>query len=73
MDKSLDETKTYLAGKYLGQAGIHSIGISRKENGIRVYLEQSAADEQSRVLKEIEAEATPYKIIIVQSNKPTAY
>jgi len=73
MDKSLDETREYLIGKYLGKAGIHSIGMSRRENGIRIYLKPSADAEQSQVLQEIETEAAPYKIIVVESNTPMAY
>lgn len=71
MDKTLDEIKEALSDKYLGQAGIHGIGLSRTENAIRVYLQESPDEEQQRVLKGVETDASPYKIIVVPSVRPS--
>lgn len=68
MTKSLDEVKTYVADKYLGQAGIHAFGVNHSENAIRVYVKGETDDERERVLKQLEAEAAPYKIITVESD-----
>jgi hypothetical protein len=69
MSKSLDETKEFLADKYLGKAGIHSVGLSRAENAIRIYIEEDADDEH--VMTEIEAEAAPYPVITIRTPRPT--
>ncbi len=71
MGKSLDELKEQLSNKYLGKAGIHGIGISRLHDAIRVYLQPEAGDEQENILKEIEKEVAPFKVLPVKSNRPT--
>jgi hypothetical protein len=69
MDKSLEETKEHLSGKYLGKAGIHSLGISRAENAVRVYMQDDDNEELEGVLKDIEREAAPYKIVTIKSDR----
>jgi hypothetical protein len=68
MDKSLDEIKQQLSGKYLGRAGIHSVGISRADNVIRLYARPDDDDALDTVLQEIKAEAAPYDIEVIKSD-----
>jgi hypothetical protein len=67
--RSLEEVKEYLSGKYLGKSGIHSVGISRTDNAVRVYVETDSDDKLEGILKEIEKEAAPYKIIPIKSRR----
>jgi hypothetical protein len=67
--RSLDEAKGQIASKFLGKAGIHSIGISRAENAIRVYLDATDKETLKAVWPEIEQEAAPYKVIAIQSDR----
>ncbi|MDX6444295.1 MAG: hypothetical protein QOH71_1369 [Blastocatellia bacterium] len=69
MGRTLDEVRELLSTKYLGKAGIHSVGISRAENAVRVYVQPEAEDELKGVLKEIEREAAPYKVVPVKSDR----
>jgi hypothetical protein len=69
--RTLDEVKELLSTKYLGRAGIHSLGISRAQNAVHVYVQPEAEDELEDVLKEIEREAAPYKIVPVKSGRPS--
>ena len=69
MTKSLENIKQLVTRKYLGKGGIHSVGISRSQNAVRVYLEPAASDEQSKILEEIEKEVSPYKIVPIKSNR----
>ena len=69
MTKSLDEVKKQLSSKFLGKAGIHSVGISRVENAVRVYVESEAEETLKDVLSEIEKEAAPYKVVPIQSDR----
>lgn len=71
MTKSLDDIKQLVASKYLGKGGIHSVGISRSENTVRVYLEPEPNDQQTKILQEIEKEASPYKIVPIKSGRPS--
>ncbi len=70
MDKSLDEVKQHLSEKYLGRAGIHSLGISRANNAVRLYAHPDEDDALEAVLKEIETEAAPYNIEVIKSQRP---
>lgn len=69
MSKSLDEVKKHVSRKYLGRAGIHSVGISRAENALRVYVDAEAEDALKDVLSEIEKEAAPFKIVPIKSDR----
>ncbi len=69
MSKSLDEVKEHVSMKYLGKAGIHSVGISRAENALRVYVDSEAEDALNDVLSEIEREAAPFKIVPIKSDR----
>jgi hypothetical protein len=69
VSKSLDEVKNDVSLKYLGRAGIHSVGISRAENALRVYVDPEAEDALKDVLSEIEKEAAPFKIVPIKSDR----
>lgn len=69
MSKSLDEVKKHVSRKYLGKAGIHSVGVSRAENALRVYIDSEAEDVLTHLLTEIEKEAAPFKIIPIRSDR----
>ncbi len=71
MTKSLEEVKEHLSAKYLGRAGIHSVGISRIEGTVRVYVQPEADDELEQILEEIERDAAPYKIVSIKSDRPS--
>ena len=69
MSKSLDEVKEHVSMKYVGKAGIHSVGVSRAENALRVYVDSEAEDALNDVLSEIEREAAPFKIVPIKSDR----
>lgn len=69
MSKSLDEVKKLVSTKYLGRAGIHSVGVSRSENALRVYIDSDAEDALTPVLTEIEKEAAPFKVVPIRSDR----
>jgi len=71
VSESLDEIKKRVAAKFLGKSGIHSIGISRAENSVRVYLEPESDNEVEEVLEQIRAEAAPYKVVHIASERPS--
>jgi hypothetical protein len=70
MNESLDELKRRLRTKYMGKAGIHGLGIDRSKDALRIYHEPSSDPEQERMLKEIEKEARPYKVIRIKEEPP---
>jgi hypothetical protein len=71
MSESLDEVKRRIARKYLGKAGIHGVGIRRAQNALNVYAKADASPDQQQLLKEIEREAAPYKVIVTQEERPS--
>jgi len=71
MSESLDEVKQRITRKYLGKAGIHGIGIRRSQNALNVYADADSSLDQQQLLKEIEREAAPYKVIVTQEERPS--
>jgi len=70
MSESLDELKRRLRSKYIGKAGIHGLGIDRSQDALRIYHKPSSDPRQEKLLKEIEKEARPYKVIRVKEEPP---
>jgi hypothetical protein len=73
MAHTLDDVKVIISGKYLGRAGIHGVGVRRSQDALMVYLHSGDPAEQARVLREIEAEAAPYRVVAVTEEGPVAY
>ena len=70
MERTLDVVKAAVSEKYLGRAGIHGIGIRRRQNALTVYLHAADSAEQAALLREIEAEAVPYHVLAVTEEQP---
>lgn len=68
--ETLENLKKRLRRKYLGEAGIHGLGIDYSQNALRVYYEPLPDPEQEKLLKEIEKEAYPYRIIAISGEPP---
>jgi hypothetical protein len=53
---TLEDVKTGVSDKYLGQHGIHAVGLSRKFNAVTIHYDPSPTPAQKALLKKIEAE-----------------
>jgi hypothetical protein len=73
MARSIEDVKASVSGKYLGRSGIHGIGIRRSQNTLMVYLHAGDEGEQSRLLQEIEAEASPYRVVSQVEERPVLH
>jgi hypothetical protein len=71
MFDSIESVKNRVRKAFLGKAGIHGIGLSRAEKAIRVYLTRQAGAEQGEVLAQLRISAEPYRIIVVEEEKPS--
>jgi hypothetical protein len=69
--KSIGTYKTKLSQEYLGKAGIHGISIRKSENAIYVYVSGSASTQQQKLIKKMEKEAAPYKVVTVREGRPS--
>ncbi len=65
MSDLLAETKRRLASRYLGRAGIHGFGLRRSEGAVCVYFEPLDGKEQEDLLREIERETAPLRLIVI--------
>lgn len=70
MGKSLNEVKRQLSRKYLGKSGIHGIGTRPAEQAISVYLKPCPANEREELREELEKEAAPFKVILIEDQPP---
>ncbi len=73
MERTLEAVKAAVSGKYLGRAGIHGIGMRRSQNALMVYLHAGDQGEQARLLREIEAEAEPYRVVAIAEEQPVLH
>lgn len=73
MARTLDDVKSSVSGKYLGRAGIHGVGVRRAQGALMVYVHSSDPGEQARVIREIEAEAAPFAVVVVNEEGPVAH
>lgn len=72
MSDPLLETKRRLSARYLGREGIHGFGVRRSEGAVCVYLEPRSGGEQEALLREIEREAAPVRLVAVREERPRA-
>lgn len=56
--------------KYLGKAGIHAIGCRSSLNALCVYLAPGSAHEHREILRALEEEAAPFKVLVVEEEPP---
>ncbi|HEX6901870.1 MAG TPA: hypothetical protein VF789_19270 [Thermoanaerobaculia bacterium] len=70
MSDPLLETKRRLSSRYLGQEGIHGFDLRQSEGAVCVYLEPRPGREQEDLLREIEREAAPFRLIAVREERP---
>jgi len=68
-EAKLDQLQELITGKYLGQAGIHGVGIRRKKSAIVLYVEPGAAEEHKRTLTKIKEEVEPLNLMIVEEER----
>ncbi len=68
--ESLDEVRKRISRKYLGKAGIHGVGIRRKQQAICLYLSITADSRQKELLEKIQRETTPYKVLQIEEEQP---
>lgn len=67
MAETLEQVKNRVSKKYLGKAGIHSVGLRRSQGTITVYYAPSAEEAQSQVLEKLSEEARPFKVLALQA------
>lgn len=73
MPETLDEVKERLKRNYLGKAQIHGLGLSRKQQTIKVYASSGGDPEQTVVLEEIQKAAKPFKVIVIWEDRPEVH
>ena len=70
MPDSIDEVKDRLRECYLGQCGIHAVGVSRAKQAIRVYVSPQTEADQSNMLEQMRESAKPFPVIVIREERP---
>jgi hypothetical protein len=72
MAASLDEAKKNLRRCYLGQAGIHGVGLKRSQNAVILYITTGYKDSPDfqAILKSIIQEVSPFKVVQIEEDLP---
>ena len=66
---SLETAKNKIRRKYLGEAGIHAIGVRRSEQALCLYVTSETDPELQKLLKCIEEEIFPYHVLAVEDEQ----
>ena len=71
MADSIEDVKQRLSRLYLGKAGVHGIGFSRAQNVLRLYVHPEPGADREALLAAVTKEAGPYKIVLVEEERPS--
>ena len=67
---TLKDVKAKVRQTFLGKDGIHGVGIRESESALCLYVDSDAPVEGTETLKAIEAEALPFKVIVIKEGRP---
>ena len=67
---ALVEVKKQIRKKYVGQAGIHGVGIRSKENVVRLYANKDRGDQQEHLIGSIRREIAPFVLDVIFDEAP---
>lgn len=71
MDDPLLEVKRRLSTRHLGRQGVHGFGLHRSEREVVVYLSPGGpGDDQESLVRELEREAAPFRLVVVYEPPP---
>jgi hypothetical protein len=65
---NLETAKRRIARDFVGQAGIHAVGMSRAEGAVKIYVD-GHAPELEGVVSSIRAAIDPVPVIVVRSER----
>jgi hypothetical protein len=63
---TLETMKNKVRRKYLGEAGIHAIGVRRAQQALCLYVESETNPELQTLLGQIEKEISPYHVLAIE-------
>jgi hypothetical protein len=69
---TLETAKNKLRRKYLGEAGIHAIGVRRAEGVVCLYVDSESDPELQPLLKSIAKEISPYHVRTIEEDSAFA-
>ena len=73
MTDELRGMKDRLARRFLGRAGVHGLGVRRRENVICVYADAEDTEALRVVLAEIQKEAAPFRVLVIREPPPVTH
>jgi hypothetical protein len=63
---TLETAKKKVRRKYLGEAGIHAIGVRRSEQTLCLYVDSKSDPELQELLASIAKEISPYQVRTIE-------
>jgi hypothetical protein len=66
---SLETAKKQVRRKYLGEAGIHAIGVRRSQQALCLYVDSEENPELQELIKQIEEEISPYHVLAIEEEQ----
>ncbi len=64
---TLDTAKELVSSRYLGRAGLHGVGLRRRENAVCLYVAAGAAEaDVSALIGDVRREVSPHGVVVVR-------
>jgi hypothetical protein len=67
----IEDVKRKLSERYLGKGGVHAIGLSRSENTLRLYVHAESGADWKKLLEKVTKEVAPYKVVVIEEERPS--
>jgi hypothetical protein len=71
VEELLKEAKRKISERHLGHHGIHGVGLRTSESALCIYVDPGSRLEGTETLREIKNEAAPFKIVLVEEERPS--
>jgi hypothetical protein len=66
---TLETIKNKVRRKYLGEAGIHAIGVRRSQGALCLYVDSEENPDLHKLLEQIQKEISPYHVLAVEEQQ----
>jgi hypothetical protein len=72
MPGDLEEAKQRVKARFLGNAGVHGVGIRASQNAVAVYVDRERERISDQLLAELKQAAAPWDVVVIHEDRASA-
>lgn len=65
----IERVKSLVSQKYIGTAGIHSVGMRRAKSAVTLYVTPETRADRQAVIQKIEKEIAPLNLLVIEEER----